>query len=122
MLSLLHVQLVWSGEKLRRAVDFSHEFEGDQPYVFHWHNLEHEDGDMMVNMRARTEHARFRRLNSDNESGMEMGRMADDNENVIAHGIRSPSRAGPCTMQVIYHERVARIIIMTLTQVVVISG
>ncbi len=46
--------LVWPGETVRLAVDFSHEFEGDQTYVFHCHNLEHEDGDMMVNMRVRT--------------------------------------------------------------------
>lgn len=46
--------LVWPGETVRLAVDFSHEFAGDQTYVFHCHNLEHEDGDMMVNMRVRT--------------------------------------------------------------------
>lgn len=46
--------LVWPGETIRLAVDFSHEFAGDQTYVFHCHNLEHEDGDMMVNMRVRT--------------------------------------------------------------------
>ena len=46
--------LVWPGETVRLAVDFSHEFEGDQTYVFHCHNLEHEDSDMMVNMRVRT--------------------------------------------------------------------
>ena len=45
--------LVWPGETVRLAVDFSHEFKGDQTYVFHCHNLEHEDGDMMVNMRVR---------------------------------------------------------------------
>ena len=46
--------LVWPGETVRLAVDFSHQFAGDQTYVFHCHNLEHEDGDMMVNMRVRT--------------------------------------------------------------------
>ena len=46
--------LVWPGETVRLAVDFSHEFAGDQTYVFHCHNLEHEDGDMMVNMRVLT--------------------------------------------------------------------
>ena len=46
--------LVWPGETVRLAVDFSHDFAGDQTYVFHCHNLEHEDGDMMVNMRVRT--------------------------------------------------------------------
>ena len=46
--------LVWPGETVSLAVDFSHEFAGDQTYVFHCHNLEHEDGDMMINMRVRT--------------------------------------------------------------------
>ena len=45
--------LVWPGETVRLAVDFSHDFDGDQVYVFHCHNLEHEDSDMMVNMRVR---------------------------------------------------------------------
>ena len=38
---------------MRLAVDFLHDFGGDQTYVFHCHNLEHEDADMMVNMRVR---------------------------------------------------------------------
>ena len=46
--------LVWPGETVRLAVDFSHQFDGNQTYVFHCHNLEHEDSDMMVNMRVRT--------------------------------------------------------------------
>ena len=46
--------LVWPGETVRLAVDFSHEFDGNQTYVFHCHNLEHEDSDMMVNMRVLT--------------------------------------------------------------------
>lgn len=45
--------LVWPGETVRLAVDFSHAFGGDQTYVFHCHNLEHEDNDKMVNMRVR---------------------------------------------------------------------
>lgn len=45
--------LVWPGETVRLAVEFSHAFRGDQTYVVHCHNLEHEDNDMMVNMRAR---------------------------------------------------------------------
>ena len=45
--------LVWPGETVRLAVDLSHDFVGDQTYVFHCHNLEHEDADMMVNMRVR---------------------------------------------------------------------
>ena len=46
--------LVWPGETVRLAVDFSHQFDGNQTYVFHCHNLEHEDSDMMVNMRVQT--------------------------------------------------------------------
>lgn len=45
--------LVWPSERVRIAADFSHDFGGDQLYVFHCHNLEHEDSDMMVNMRVR---------------------------------------------------------------------
>lgn len=45
--------LVWPGETVRLAVDFSHDFGDDQVYVFHCHNLEHEDSDMMVNMVVR---------------------------------------------------------------------
>jgi len=45
--------LVWPGETVRIAIDFSHDFGGDQAYVFHCHNLEHEDGGMMVNFRVR---------------------------------------------------------------------
>jgi len=45
--------LVWPGETVRIAIDFSHDFGGDQTYVFHCHNLEHEDGGMMVNLRVR---------------------------------------------------------------------
>lgn len=45
--------LVWPGETVRIAIDFSHDFPGDQTYVFHCHNLEHEDAGMMVNFRVR---------------------------------------------------------------------
>ncbi|MEI6126958.1 MAG: multicopper oxidase domain-containing protein [Pseudomonadota bacterium] len=31
------------------AIDFSHDFTGTQRYLFHWHNLEHSDGGMMIN-------------------------------------------------------------------------
>ncbi|TAK35978.1 MAG: multicopper oxidase family protein [Chloroflexota bacterium] len=41
--------LVWPGETVRIAVDFSAAFPGDQTYLFHCHNLEHEDMGMMVN-------------------------------------------------------------------------
>lgn len=45
--------LLWPGETVRIAIDFTHNYEGDQLYVFHCHNLEHEDNDMMVNVRVR---------------------------------------------------------------------
>ena len=44
--------LVWPGETLRIAIDFAHDFPGDQTYVFHCHNLEHADAGMMVNFRV----------------------------------------------------------------------
>jgi blue copper oxidase len=44
--------LVWPGETVRIALDFSHDFPGDQTYVFHCHNLEHEDAGMMINFRV----------------------------------------------------------------------
>ena len=44
--------LVWPGETVRLAVDFTHPYKGDQLYVFHCHNLEHEDQGMMVNHRV----------------------------------------------------------------------
>lgn len=44
--------LVWPGETVTIAIDFSHQFSGDQLYTFHCHNLEHEDGGMMVNYRV----------------------------------------------------------------------
>ena len=46
--------LVWPGETVRIAIDFAHEFPGDQTYLFHCHNLEHEDAGMMINFRVRT--------------------------------------------------------------------
>jgi blue copper oxidase len=45
--------LVWPGETVRIAIDFSHDFVGDQIYLFHCHNLEHEDGGMMINFRVK---------------------------------------------------------------------
>ena len=45
--------LVWPGETVRVAIDFAHDFPGDQTYVFHCHNLEHEDAGMMINFRVR---------------------------------------------------------------------
>ena len=44
--------LVWPGESVRIALDFSHDFPGGQTHVFHCHNLEHEDAGMMVNFRV----------------------------------------------------------------------
>ena len=44
--------LVWPGETVRIAIDFAHDFPGSQTYLFHCHNLEHEDGGMMINFRV----------------------------------------------------------------------
>ena len=46
--------LVWPGETVRIAIDFTHDFPGNQTYVFHCHNLEHEDAGMMINFRVLT--------------------------------------------------------------------
>ena len=40
--------LVWPGESVRIAIDFTHPFPGAQTYLFHCHNLEHEDAGMML--------------------------------------------------------------------------
>lgn len=45
--------LVWPGETVRIVTDFSHPFLGDQVYMVHCHNLEHEDGGMMLNLKVR---------------------------------------------------------------------
>lgn len=44
--------LVWPGESARLAIDFSHAFLGDQVYMVHCHNLEHEDHGMMLNFKV----------------------------------------------------------------------
>jgi blue copper oxidase len=44
--------LTWPGEIVRIALDFTHPFPGEQNYVFHCHNLEHEDMGMMINYRV----------------------------------------------------------------------
>jgi blue copper oxidase len=44
--------LVWPGETVRVAIDFRHPFEGEQIYLFHCHNLEHEDGGMMLRVKV----------------------------------------------------------------------
>ncbi len=43
--------MVFPGETVRIAVDFRLAFPGEQLFLFHCHNLEHEDGNMMVNFR-----------------------------------------------------------------------
>ena len=44
--------LVWPGESVRMAIDFTMPFAGPQLYMFHCHNLEHEDGGMMLGVRV----------------------------------------------------------------------
>ena len=44
--------LVWPGESVRVAIDFRHPFAGEQIYLFHCHNLEHEDGGMMLRVKV----------------------------------------------------------------------
>jgi suppressor of ftsI/bilirubin oxidase len=44
--------LTWPGETVRVVTDFSHPFLGDQVYMVHCHNLEHEDGGMMLNLKV----------------------------------------------------------------------
>jgi suppressor of ftsI/bilirubin oxidase len=44
--------LVWPGESVRIAIRFSLPFPGPQEYLFHCHNLEHEDGGMMLGVRV----------------------------------------------------------------------
>ncbi len=44
--------LLWPGETVKIAIDFTHPFPGDQDYVFHCHNLEHEEQGMMINYRV----------------------------------------------------------------------
>src|SRR5215211_307133 len=43
--------LVWPGETVKWIIDFSHDFEGEQLYMFHCHILEHETG-MMLNLKV----------------------------------------------------------------------
>jgi blue copper oxidase len=44
--------LVWPGETVCLAIDFTHPFSGDQVYMIHCHNLEHEDQGMMLNLKV----------------------------------------------------------------------
>jgi hypothetical protein len=43
--------LLWPGETVKWAIDFSHGFEGEQLYMFHCHILEHETA-MMLNLKV----------------------------------------------------------------------
>jgi blue copper oxidase len=47
-LGLMDTVLIWPGETVRIGLDFSQPFAGKQSYMFHCHNLEHEDQGMMV--------------------------------------------------------------------------
>jgi suppressor of ftsI/bilirubin oxidase len=44
--------LVWPGESVKIAIDFTMAFAGEQTYMFHCHNLEHEDGGMMLGVKV----------------------------------------------------------------------
>jgi blue copper oxidase len=44
--------LIWPGETVRIAIQFSHNFEEEQLYLFHCHILEHEDAGMMLNYKV----------------------------------------------------------------------
>lgn len=44
--------LVWPGETVRAVVDFPLRWPGPQDYLVHCHNLEHEDGGMMLGVRV----------------------------------------------------------------------
>lgn len=47
-LGLLDTVVVWPGETVRIAIDFAQPFHGEQTYMLHCHNLEHEDQGLMV--------------------------------------------------------------------------
>jgi suppressor of ftsI/bilirubin oxidase len=44
--------LVWPGESVRVAIRFALPFPGPQTYLLHCHNLEHEDGGMMLGVKV----------------------------------------------------------------------
>ncbi len=50
---LLDTVLVWPGESVRIALDFGHPFSGDQTYMLHCHNLEHQDKGMMIGYKVK---------------------------------------------------------------------
>jgi FtsP/CotA-like multicopper oxidase with cupredoxin domain len=51
-LGLKDTVLVWPGESVRIAIRFALPWPGEQTYVFHCHNLEHEDGGMMLGVKV----------------------------------------------------------------------
>jgi blue copper oxidase len=50
-LGLKDTVLLWPGETVKWLIDFSHDFEGEQLYMFHCHILEHETA-MMINLKV----------------------------------------------------------------------
>jgi blue copper oxidase len=54
-LGLKDTVLVWPGETVMWLIDFSHDFEGEQLYMFHCHILEHETS-MMINLKVSDPH------------------------------------------------------------------
>ena len=44
--------LLWPGESVKIAIDFRNAFAGEQIYLFHCHNLEHEDEGMMLRVKV----------------------------------------------------------------------
>jgi suppressor of ftsI/bilirubin oxidase len=44
--------MVWPGESVKIGVDFALPFAGPQTYMLHCHNLEHEDGGMMLGVKV----------------------------------------------------------------------
>jgi bilirubin oxidase len=49
-LGWLDTVMVWPGETVRIVIDFSQPLSGRQLYMFHCHNLEHEDQGLMMNV------------------------------------------------------------------------
>lgn len=47
-MGLTDTVVIWPGEQVRIAIDFAQPWRGTQRYMFHCHNLEHEDMGMMV--------------------------------------------------------------------------
>ena len=50
-LGLKNTVFLWPGESVKCAMDFSHDFEGEQLYMFRCHILEHETA-MMLTLRV----------------------------------------------------------------------